>query len=383
MKSLSKLQGRQVEILDFLQSGTKVIAKMSRLIKNPFWSNVLNSVKPIMQGALESCPEKIICAPFWDNTNILRNNRTIDKTNFPVLASKVLSVADLYNPGTTKVLTKHEWKDKFNIDVKEEDIVEIRLILKNSLNALGLNENVVMAPCLPYRPLLIEIANSSSKGCSYYCKLLKNKVNNQDAMNSREEKWHNELNYVLGVQFWNRTYKLTASIKFENKIKWLQYQICRNSLYTNFKVHKFHHHVSPLCSYCMNSDELVGHLFFKCVKVTQFWTEIGNWLATLNFNFQATEKTVLFGLHVEESTSVLNLIILYAKHFIWISKFERAQLSTEIFQKYLLKKLQRMRDAFTESEQLYKFECWITIYDHLSRLPSLCTARNEALLPDT
>ena len=133
----------------------------------------------------------------------------------------------------------------------------------------------------------------------------------------------------------------------------------------------------------MNSDELVGHLFFKCVKVTQFWTEIGNWLATLNFNFQATEKTVLFGLHVEESTSVLNLIILYAKHFIWISKFERAQLSTEIFQKYLLKKLQRMRDAFTESEQLYKFECWITIYDHLSRLPSLCTARNEALLPDT
>ena len=325
-------------------------------------------------------PEKIVYAPFWGNPNILRGNKPMKEDMFPILATKVKNVADLYIPGTADILTR-EWMEKHRIIIPEEVVIEIRYILKQSINKLGLTELRINAPNLPYRPLLIEIINMSLKGCSFFNKLLQGKFRAQNRMHAREEKWHSELGYVMGRQFWIRTYNLTATIKYENKLKWLQYQICRNSLFTNARVNKVHRHISSLCSYCQSHDELIGHLFYRCNKITQLWSEIKNWLATLNINFEITEKVVLFGIHSEESTSVLNTIILSVKHFIWITKFGSKNLSLILFQKYFLNKLQEKKDAFLESEIVHKFDCWVIIFEHLSRLPE-CPVLNEASMPN-
>ena len=37
--------------------------------------------------------------------------------------------------------------------------------------------------------------------------------------------WHNEINAILSLDFWKHSYKLVTNIKFENKMKWLQYGI--------------------------------------------------------------------------------------------------------------------------------------------------------------
>ena len=367
IKSIEKIHGNNLNIPDLLQMGPNFFDKMSKLIKNPFWSQVLGAVSPLMQGAMFCYPEKIVTAPFWGNPNILRGNRPIKKDMFPILANKVKNVADLYIPGTAEVLTR-DWMEMHNLIVAEEVILEIKYILKQTFNKLGLGELRISAPLLPYRPLLIEIANMSQKGCSHFCKLLKGKLCTPNIMRTREEKWHLELGYVLGRQFWIRTYNLTATIKYDNKLKWLQYQICRNSLFTNVKVHKVHQHISPLCTYCESHEELIGHLFYSCNKITQLWSEIVAWLAALNINLKVTEKVVLFGINSEESTSVLNTVILSVKHFIWITKFGSKNLSVALFQKYFFKKLQEKKDAFVVSENTKKFECWLIIYDNLSRL---------------
>ena len=52
----------------------------------------------------------------------------------------------------------------------------------------------------------------------------------------REGRWHTELGCVFGLEYWNKIYTLTAGIKNENKIKFMQFQINRNCLFTNYKV---------------------------------------------------------------------------------------------------------------------------------------------------
>ena len=86
---------------------------------------------------------------------------------FLILATKVKNVADLYIPGTADILTR-EWMEKHRIIIPEEVVIEIRYILKQSINKLGLTELRINAPNLPYRPLLIEIVNMSLKGCSFF-----------------------------------------------------------------------------------------------------------------------------------------------------------------------------------------------------------------------
>ena len=76
---------------------------------------------------------------------------------------------------------------------------------------------------------------------------LYNTINLGTILAQRESKWHTELNCSFGSDFWNRTHSLAAGIKNENKMKFLQYQINRNSLFTNYRVNKFKNHKSPNC----------------------------------------------------------------------------------------------------------------------------------------
>ena len=75
----------------------------------------------------------------------------------------------------------------------------------------------------PSQPLIIAIANSVKKGCNKYYSYIRRKDNINSTVKEREVKWHQELGYTLGVRFWNTAYKLTADIKNDNYMKWIQF----------------------------------------------------------------------------------------------------------------------------------------------------------------
>ena len=62
---------------------------------------------------------------------------------------------------------------------------------------------------------------------------MRNGKNLSNNMGIREQKWHVELGKTFSVYFWEKARKLCASINFENPLKWLQFQVLRNSLKTN------------------------------------------------------------------------------------------------------------------------------------------------------
>ena len=59
------------------------------------------------------------------------------------------------------------------------------------------------------------------------------------------------------------------------------------------------------------------HLFFYRPYVARLWTEIQNWLKTLYIEFAFTPFCLLFGLLDEDSTQLMNTIILLAKILIF------------------------------------------------------------------
>ena len=175
--------------------------------------------------------------------------------------------------------------------------------------------------------------------------------------------WHVELNKTFGVQFWNKTYGFTASIKNDNKIKWMQYQIVRNCQFSNYRVNKFKPNISSLCSYCHISDEKLSHLYFQCFKVKEFWDKVQDYFANLSVIIPLEITAVLFGYSNECSDSKINYILLIAKRYIWTNKFSGAHLSINAFKNIFKKKLIELKDMFEYRNELEKFKEWQPILD--------------------
>ena len=371
-----------INVCELMQLGPAKLLSISKNIQNPFWKQVLATVTPIMQGAISSYPEKLITAPFWDNRYILRNNLPITKAKLPVWSTAITNVCDFFESGSGRLKSKEDWYNNFGLVVSDADILEIKYILRQSFNRLGVRENTFLAPILPYRPLLIEIANTTTRGCNYYNKILKAVSDPKKNMNSREAKWNAELNCNLSVEFWSKVYHLTAGIKYENKLKWLQFQISRNSLYTNQRVNKFNPSVPSLCSFCKNYPEQISHLFYFCEDVLKLWRDIKAWLSSLNVDFLIETKTIIFGILNESSDSVRNELILYGKYYVWISKHaENCNLNLQLFQKFLFHKLECKKDALSYCGLGKKFDQWTNIFEFLLRLP-ICLNNCEAPMPE-
>ena len=169
-------------------------------------------------------------------------------------------------------------------------------------------------------------------------------------------------------------------------MKFFQFQINRNSLFTNYKVNKFKPHISPLCSFCSHiedlaNNELVSHLFFLCDFVLNLWQDVKVWLATLDIVLPLDITKLLFGIPEETSFSPLNYIILCVKYYIWRSKFQNKDLSLNSFHRFLFTKLNDQKNALLYSGKIHEFEKMNIVYDCLSRLPGCNAQIAEAPTP--
>ena len=217
--------------------------------------------------------------------------------------------------------------------------IDIRYTIKAAISKLNLPQSRLGLVNFPETPLLIEIALSTVKGCSKYYKILNKKSNFNNKISQREAKWHLELEQKFSLQFWTNARKLYASIDFDNSLKWLQFQIVRNSLQTNYIVHRFKPSVPPTCSYCMDLDssEKISHLFWACFRVMEFLEEAFAFISSSGIivNFNPTKVQFLFGIHNEPFYSPKNYIILVLKKYIWLTKFKSNKLSMVGFKNLL------------------------------------------------
>ena len=319
-----------------------------------------------MQGALFCHPENIVYAPFWSNPNITRNGKVI-KSSFNMLHNKIVCIADMVDISSGLPMTQTQFKDRYNIDIDNDTVIEIHYIIKSTFKENGLKDNFRPKIQLPSRPLLIQIANVTDKGCSMYGKYLRTKKWLKINLSKRENKWHQELNFTLSIDFWNRVYTNTSQIRHNNRIKWLQFQVNRNSLYTNYKVNKVNPQKSPFCTFCNQHFELVSHLFYGCIYTSRLLNDIREWLATLNINLPLEKKVVLFGKIDEDPNSVINYILLCVKNYVWKARTNENvnELSINLFKQFLSSKLNDLKEALEYSNKSCEFDKWSDLYNVL------------------
>ena len=211
--NVKNITGFSYTATDLLQLGPSKLVEIGKKCKNNFWKQILCCAGDFMQGAVFSIPENVIFAPFWNNPIIQKNRKVIKTTDFPEIANKVCLVADFYHQDSGELLTREEFEQKLDCRISYETMIEIHYILNTARAKLGITNNTKFSFSRPMQPLLIKIINLTKKGCNSYSKLLRKKKNLTTNLSERENRWHAELQRLYGIDFWNKTYSLAASIK--------------------------------------------------------------------------------------------------------------------------------------------------------------------------
>ena len=116
-------------------------------------------------------------------------------------------------------MEKNEFCDRYGIEMDENTFIELRYIIGLAMQKLKFSSKKISPAAYPFKPLLIDIALSTNKGCGVYYKILMKSRVLSNKIVRREQKWHRELNTLFSISFWEKARKLCASICHENPIK--------------------------------------------------------------------------------------------------------------------------------------------------------------------
>lgn len=138
---------------------------------------------------------------------------------------------------------------------------------------------------------------------------------------------------------WNTIFRKCFKTTLDSRLIWFQYRLIHRLLPTEKFLHIRQLVDSSLCLFCKQETETIQHLFWDCTIISQFWSKLLNLLQNKCSdckNLQFFEKFILFGLSNDNSSdSVLDLIILHAKFFIYKCKLQKIIPNVDIFIKIL------------------------------------------------
>ena len=155
-----------------------------------------------------------------------------------------------------------------------------------------------------------------------------------------------------------------------NKLKWINLQIYRYILPTNYTVSKYKANQDPGCSFCQNHTEQLSALVWSCPEVRGFWNMVENILKKYFPHFNLGRKEAIFGDTNSKGDSVINTILLLAKQFIWREKFCTKELNEINYILYMKKELQLLIEAMNFKGKLTIFiNDWANILQHFEINP--------------
>ena len=121
------------------------------------------------------------------------------------------------------------------------------------------------------------------------------------------------------------------------KLKNFQYKYLMRILPNNKYLFKCKLAPTVLCDFCAMQEETNAHLFWECSYVQEYWSKIQKFLKDNNLEIELTYYRIIFGILDKNNikTSMINLIILIAKYWIFTSKYKMQRPSSEGFLKIL------------------------------------------------
>ena len=321
------------------------ITDIYNTIKNQFWKDVLKAVIDI-NYKMEKDEEHILKSPIFYNKNI-----TIGK--------KHVFHKTLHNKGIRFV------NDLVNENGKFYSYQEIRIHTGSHLNFLEyqgiidsvksylirLNMRITRKLENPFIPSHIQIFLQQKSGAQ----AMYNMLNKNSEQPTGKKTWNEK--YKFTDQEWEKIYNYPFSIIKYPAIQWFQTSINHNILVTNTLLVKMKLKNDSQCYYCHSHDETIHHLFWTCEKIQLFLNKLSQWLKNKGIQCNIKEELFMFGLdrnnHIPKP---LNIIFLYSKYFIYITRCNKRQLLLEVFKKKLLLLYKTLMEISLSKNELTEFQ---------------------------
>ena len=317
---------------NILSSGNSSVSKYAAKIKNPFWSEVFLAGAELIEKSYFFQPHNFSLFPIVENSLFKIDNHNITPIFFRGIKS--VQVADLLCEHNTTFIGRDQFNLRFELNINFLEFESLKRSILAGARKLNFNIHTSTIHPEPRQPLLISLLSVQKKGCRTFYDCLMSKQFLNTGTGSVENKWHTELGTLLSVHSWDHFYKMQSKIKFFNDIKWLQYRILHHSLKTNYVVSKFINDVNPDCTFCKANPETISHLFFFCPLVVNFWEVIKNTFSNFDVEINITASKIFFSDLKHSADSRNNMLILFAKMFIWKQKFEKKDLNIIAFKIY-------------------------------------------------
>ena len=89
-----------------------------------------------------------------------------------------------------------------------------------------------------------------------------------------KEAWEKDLNITIDDVDWESCLSATHTCSINSRHQLIQFKVFHRLHYSCTKLHSFYPSVSPLCPKCKSAEGSLGHLFWSCPKLTNFWSNI-------------------------------------------------------------------------------------------------------------
>ena len=278
---------------------------------------------------------------FFHNTRvenqIIWNNSSIRVKGKPVRWDDVLKKGLIY----VYQLFENQRYKSYDIVAEQYDLTLLRF---NSLKAAlpkTWKEFFVNTPAILYLPLPphnFDVAmNEQNRKLTQ--KVYRYIAGDSSMLQNKYLKWKQELGEEFGHDVEEYAKHFTRIYKISNvaKLRSFQYRLLQRGLVTNIHLEKWKLSSTDVCYYCKTERESITHLLCQCEIVKAFWVKVKTWLCE-KFSLQETDlevcdRSIIFNNVVQKGDSVVNLIVLLAKHYIYRQKWQKGNLNIKAFQR--------------------------------------------------
>ena len=337
-----------------MSCNTEFIRETYNTISNEFWKDVLKSVIDIDMRT-EATEERILESPLYYNRNITINGTHIFYRKW--YDKGIRFVNDLVKENG-KFYKLEEMKHKTGITLNYLQYQGIINSIKTYMSKINIKLERKIEN--PIRPSHIKIFMQQKSGAQ----AMYNILNRNDEQPTGKKTWNEKFHFT--DEEWKKIYSSPFCIIKYPAIQWFQISINHNILVTNKLFVKMKLKDNPYCYYCHSQEETITHLLWTCDKIQQFLSELSQWLRYYNIYCEITKELFIFGLDKKRVISKpLNIILLYAKYYIYITRCNQRTLHLDVFKKKFLLLFKTLKEISLSKNQLTEFYDEWTLYNTL------------------
>ena len=120
---------------------------------------------------------------------------------------------------------------------------------------------------------------------------------------------------------WEAIYLLSRRVIIDSHTRIFQYKILHNIFCLNNNLFKFGIAPSPLCSFCLASEETPDHLFSRCIITTSLWSELKLFFGgTIDLPDLIPQTAILGYLNIDNDSIMINHQLLICKQYLYKSR---------------------------------------------------------------